>query len=256
VTGLLLLLALNEPANSQSSDLTTKVDYDTTCDIWIENTTAYPGTETWVTVWMANLEPVSGYRFFLEILPFGSSDIARFSQDDTGGCFIEGNPFPWVSCECLNENCTSVLTEGNGTIISPEPTYRLLFRIRTGVCCIPDLDTNRFALILIPVPFSTLYDRNGDPLPFDYSPPGKLFVWVSMPGDANGDSLVSVADAIFLVNYLFQGGVEPCVCEAADCNNDSALNTADIVYLINYLFAGGPAPLRGSVSCWHEDCWP
>jgi hypothetical protein len=67
--------------------------------------------------------------------------------------------------------------------------------------------------------------------------------------------LANISDVVFLLNYLFMHGPEPCVCEAADCNNDSAIDIRDIICMINYLFVRGPAPLPGSVSCRHEDCW-
>ena len=257
VTVFLLLLSLNGSANSQPSDLTGKIDGDT-IEIAIEYLTAYPGTETWVEVLMKNPVEVSGYRFLLEIYPSGSLDIARFSQDDTGACFIEGSPFPWISCECLNENCTLVLTEGNGlgdTIIPPSPNYVTLFKIRTDVCCIPDSNTNRSALIHIPLEVSELYDRNGDSLPFT-CPWGELFVWWSVPGDASGDSVFNIADVAFLVNYLFMGGPKPCVCEAADCNGDCVIDIGDILGMINCLFIFGGPCVRGCASCPHEDCWP
>ena len=259
VTVVLLLLGLNGPANSQPPKLASMVEYDTT-DIAIEYTTAYPGTETWITVWMRNPEWVSGFRFNFEIMGF--ADVSRFCCDDTGGCFIDttgclANTFSWLSCSCGMGVIIQGSAEGDTLkMIPPRDTAAPLFRIRMDVCCIPDADTGRSAYIYIHPVFSALFGRNGDLLPFDYYPMGELFVWWSVPGDANGDSLTNISDIVFLINYLYQEGPEPCVCEAADCNNDNTINAADIVHLINYLFFEGPQPARGSVSCWYEDCWP
>lgn len=64
-------------------------------------------------------------------------------------------------------------------------------------------------------------------------------------GDANSDGKVTVADAVYLVNYLFKGGPQPCLLRFGDANNDCKVTVADVVYLVNYLFKGGPAPLAG-----------
>ncbi|UCB52841.1 MAG: dockerin type I repeat-containing protein [Candidatus Zixiibacteriota bacterium] len=64
------------------------------------------------------------------------------------------------------------------------------------------------------------------------------------PGDATADGLVNVADIVYLVNYLYRGGAEPCPPEAGDATRDSVVNVADIVYLVNYLYRGGDPPAR------------
>ncbi len=61
-------------------------------------------------------------------------------------------------------------------------------------------------------------------------------------GDANHDKKVTVADAVYLVNYLFKGGPAPGLPEAGDANCDGKIRVSDVVYLINYLFKGGPQP--------------
>ena len=64
-------------------------------------------------------------------------------------------------------------------------------------------------------------------------------------GDANGDKMVNVADAVFVINYVFKGGAAPVPKDAADANHDNLVNVADAVYLINYVFRGGPPPVPG-----------
>ena len=61
-------------------------------------------------------------------------------------------------------------------------------------------------------------------------------------GDANGDAMVNVADAVFLITYVFKGGLAPDPLEAGDANADGFTNVADAVYLISYVFKGGPPP--------------
>jgi hypothetical protein len=69
-----------------------------------------------------------------------------------------------------------------------------------------------------------------------------------MPGDVNRDDEVNVADVVFLINYLFQGGPSPAIIEAGDVNGDCSVNIVDVVYLVNYLFIGGPQPVPGCAS--------
>lgn len=61
-------------------------------------------------------------------------------------------------------------------------------------------------------------------------------------GDANGDGIIDLADAVHLLNYLFKGGPAPNPLEVGDCNCDDLVDLADVVYLLNYLFKGGPPP--------------
>ncbi len=61
-------------------------------------------------------------------------------------------------------------------------------------------------------------------------------------GDANGDGLIDLADAVYILNYLFKGGPAPNPLEVADCNCDQIVDLADAIYLLNYLFKGGPPP--------------
>ncbi len=64
--------------------------------------------------------------------------------------------------------------------------------------------------------------------------------WIK--GDANGDGNVSIADVVFIVNYIFASGPAPNPVYAADANCDGSVSIADWVYLVNYIFVGGPAP--------------
>jgi len=81
-----------------------------------------------------------------------------------------------------------------------------------------------------------------------------------MCGDANNDTKVNVADAVWIINYVFAGGMPPLpVLACGDANNDCGVNVADAVWVINYVFAGGFPPgdcCPGSVSWWDGDCCP
>jgi hypothetical protein len=62
------------------------------------------------------------------------------------------------------------------------------------------------------------------------------------PGDANTDKEVTIADAVYIVNYLFKFGPAPNPLEAGDANCNEEVGISDVVYIVNYLFRGGPAP--------------
>ncbi len=61
-------------------------------------------------------------------------------------------------------------------------------------------------------------------------------------GDADGNSLLTISDAVFLISYIFGGGPAPSPLLAADCDCNQLVTISDAVYLISYIFGGGPAP--------------
>ena len=70
-------------------------------------------------------------------------------------------------------------------------------------------------------------------------PPDKQF----SRGDVNDDGNLNIADAIYLLAFLFAGGPAPVCPDAADANDDDVLNIADAITILSHLFAGaGPLP--------------
>ncbi len=61
-------------------------------------------------------------------------------------------------------------------------------------------------------------------------------------GDADGSDAISIADAVYLINYIFAGGPAPNPLVAGDADCSGAISIADAVYLINYIFSGGAVP--------------
>lgn len=76
---------------------------------------------------------------------------------------------------------------------------------------------------------------------------------IGMTGNTNGDpgGAVDLSDLIFLVNYLFLGGVTPICPPSANVNGDlgCSVDLSDLIYLVNYLFLGGPAPAECIAGC-------
>jgi serine protease AprX len=63
-----------------------------------------------------------------------------------------------------------------------------------------------------------------------------------LTGDVTGDGEVDVADAIYLIHYLYLSGPSPDPLFLGDVDCDDLLNIGDVIYLINYLFLEGPEP--------------
>lgn len=61
-------------------------------------------------------------------------------------------------------------------------------------------------------------------------------------GDADGNQIVTISDAVFLISYIFAGGPVPDPVAAGDADCNSLITISDAVLLINYIFAGGAAP--------------
>ncbi len=63
-----------------------------------------------------------------------------------------------------------------------------------------------------------------------------------MCGDADSSNEVSIADAVYLVQYIFNDGNPPAPWERGDADCDGVVLITDVVYLVNYIFNYGAAP--------------
>ena len=66
--------------------------------------------------------------------------------------------------------------------------------------------------------------------------------------DANSDGSVNIADAVSILDYLFNLGPATCL-SALDSNDDGSVNIADGVYTLDYLFSMGPDPAAPFPDC-------
>jgi hypothetical protein len=64
-------------------------------------------------------------------------------------------------------------------------------------------------------------------------------------GDADANDLVTISDAVFLVQFIFGGGPAPDPMERGDVDCNSLTTISDAVYLVNFIFGGGPQPCAG-----------
>lgn len=68
-----------------------------------------------------------------------------------------------------------------------------------------------------------------------------------LPGDANDDGSVDVADLTFIVAFMFGGGPSPTCLDEGDLQADCTIDIADLTYRVAWMFSGGPAPVCGCV---------
>ncbi|UCB51661.1 MAG: hypothetical protein JSV10_06630 [Candidatus Zixiibacteriota bacterium] len=181
--------------------------------------------------------------------------LVRFCHIDTTGSPIS----IWNVVECHGDTgdtsspeCNWIEVVGFGVgdtaSIPPSPNYQTLFKFWVDVGCLSDTSTDRnVSFYMTPQGNSFLSDNDGDVAPFRYHQ-GDLTAWWSVPGDANGDSVVNVGDITYLVTFLYRMGPQPCMPEGGDANGDCNVNVGDVTYLVTYLYRDGPAPLQG---CWH-----
>ncbi len=67
--------------------------------------------------------------------------------------------------------------------------------------------------------------------------------------DTNRSGTCDIADAVFLLNFLFLNG-DPCSClDACDCNDDGSVDVSDAIFKLGFLFIGGPPPPAPSPGC-------
>ena len=82
-----------------------------------------------------------------------------------------------------------------------------------------------------------------------YAPPDTPFV----RGNCNGDDRVDIADGIWILNEMFQGGPAGTCVEACDANSDDMTDTADAIFVISYRLLSGPMPTAPFPECGIEE---
>ncbi|MGE3163427.1 MAG: hypothetical protein AB7O52_00825 [Planctomycetota bacterium] len=70
-------------------------------------------------------------------------------------------------------------------------------------------------------------------------------------GDANANGSVDIADAVFNLDFLFNGGAPICL-DAQDSNDDGQVNLADPVFSLAYQFSGGMSPTAPFPACGND----
>ncbi len=66
-----------------------------------------------------------------------------------------------------------------------------------------------------------------------------------MKADCDASNSIDISDAVYLVDYIFNGGPAPFPYElVGDANSDDSVDISDLAFLIQYFFAGGATPGR------------
>jgi hypothetical protein len=61
-------------------------------------------------------------------------------------------------------------------------------------------------------------------------------------GNFNGSGGIDISDVVYVIRYIFSGGVAPIDIHGGDVNCDGTCDISDIVYILAYIFSGGSAP--------------
>lgn len=94
-----------------------------------------------------------------------------------------------------------------------------------------------------------------DPLFYEvcggYTPPTILSGSIGLgccdlPGDADLSGDVNVADATFIVKFIFLSGAAPPCNDQADAEGGNEVNVADATYIVKYIFQNGLPPICGT----------
>jgi len=240
------------PADKSFIGPTSWSEKQDTCDVAIFYATTYPGYFKEIWVMLKNPVAICGFNFLIKLRNDPNSDpnlidfhTNRISTDsiligsnwthypvrecwiDTSGSLISG--FSSVSsrgqvADTTLTHCKYLWVQAwapPDDYIPPNPSqYQLLFKFGVDAHCIPDSTTHRN--VRFDLAFDRLYGRQYEEIPFVYHQ-GDLTIWISVPGDASGDSLVDLGDILFLQSYLYQGGPEPCIPEAGDPKSISCM---------------------------------
>lgn len=72
-------------------------------------------------------------------------------------------------------------------------------------------------------------------------------VATTLPGDVNADGVMTAADIIYMVGYVFKGGPPPSVPGHCDVNCDGSDTSADIISMVGFVFKSGNPPCSQTV---------
>jgi|GEM_PF-1394158 len=200
---------------------------------------ANPGEAVSVPIWFANSLPSRGVTFKLIF----DDSLLSVEGVDTSGARIPGwaDVYPVIHPgEIFFFTYGDWWNEDNLWFSSIEPGVGALVAVNFRV------DENAPAGISIPVVFELQenlghYNSYTDTSGLLFVQPSTMSGWIftdSVLGDANSDGIVDMADLVYLISYLYRGGLPPSPKSLGDFNQDGEVNLADIVALVNYLFRG------------------
>jgi len=230
----------------------------------IDDVTASPGdTAIYLDVRMSN--PQDSVAGFVLSINMDNPDLAEFgiSPSDTISIDIQNTMISnWHSVGSQSVtglyHDLKIVALSNSippytSAIAPQQNGVLVRLVVHAYDSIPEFVTDSTTELLISdvVSSTNFSDPNGELIGVDgegYNPQtvsfqhGSITLLRGLFGDADGDGVVNIGDAVFLVIYVFKGGPAPEPLLVGDANCDGIVNIADAVFIVNYVFKGGPEP--------------
>ncbi len=203
----------------------------------IEDITGYPGEPLIIPIYGGWVDPI--YSF--EIGLYYPDDIIETIDVQQAGISQDAIVFNYVTYD-LPMSCFLGIY---ALILPPIPPGTGIL-VELVIKISEDAMTGDYLLILghYGGPPEVHCHYNNIPLDINALIDGTLTVLEPTCADMNGDGNgPDIADLVYLVDYMFQGGdppiPDPCV---ADVNGDgNGPDIADLVYLVDYMFTGGPS---------------
>jgi subtilisin family serine protease len=162
--------------------------------------------------------PTVDGRIKPEVCALGSSDYVASSSSDAAYTYSSGTSF---SCP-LTAGAAALVIQAHPTWTNQQVRWAMMMTASNAAT-----PNNNYGWGII---------NTWAAIHYSYAPPSYVH------GDADGDAMVNISDAVFLVNYIFAGGPAPSPLLAGDADCSGIVGVSDAVYIISYIFGDGPAP--------------
>ena len=204
--------------------------------IYIEPVVASPGTHQVLSVRMKNAAPVAGYEFVL-LLPQGVSVATDEDELPLADLSTER-----TTAKRTNYFDSSLQADGSLKVLcgtsSEDPNTGLPYAFsgsdgevaRITVDVAAGVPSGQYAIV---VKNAILASPNAVKTEIVTEVESLLEVHGILPGDANGDGQVTVADVVAVVNYILTQTEEGFVFSAADMDGDGKIMLSDAVDIVN-----------------------
>jgi hypothetical protein len=213
-----------------------RAEYALADTIRIGSIEVQPGSHASFPIYLQNAEPVTGYcvpvHFDNSLLQFDSVSFEGTRTPEQFSIAVNCRPATGNLILAAIGSETAVLSPGTGAIaelwvtINPDVAETLAV-----------IDYDFFP----PAGKLHLVDTTVHSVK-PYFQSGSVYISEDLRGDANDDNRINVADAVFLVSFVFKGEDAPLTLKSGDANSDGKINVGDAVYIVNFIFRNGPPP--------------
>ncbi len=203
---------------------------------------------------------VDGVELMRLVKDPADTSLAYYGWQIVGGSDIDGDGTPDIVVGAhyfgdtfeTNTGAVFVYSGVDGSLIGSmfgEKSPSFSYEFGRSVAVVGDVNGDGLADIL--VGSSNFGQYSGTTNQPNYLNSGKTYLFTCLnpccevPGDANSDFSMNIADVTFGISRIFSGGPAPVCLDGADCNGDGSYNIADVTYGISRIFASGPEPVCG-----------